>query len=276
MNIVVWVDTENKQSRIVCESFSNQFTIRNLNEYKEPISDVAIFYGLSEKAVKLKQDYEDLGLKTVYFDGGFWGRAKYAGDLNGHYKVSINSYQCEHMIDVNVPQDRFNDSAIKTKPLKRTTDPILLIGVTIKSSVAYKIEFESWEKEIIKQIRLYTDRPIIYRQKTSSEKKMSNLGDRISHQNIETIDQALDNSSFLVTRHSNSAIDSLINGVPFYTEYGLAQKWATPIISIENPIFPSEEERQMILNRAAYSQWSIKEIRSGEAWNYLRRFCEKS
>jgi len=273
MSVIVWKDPTNKRSRVVCDSLN--FPIRNSHEYKYPESDVAIFYGLSEQSKKIKRDYESQGLKTVYIDGGFWKRSRNWRDVHGYYKTSVDSFQCEHMIDVYVSSDRFDLLNLTKSPYQKKSGHILLIGLPVKSTQAYNTSFESWETGIVEQIRKITDRKIIYRQKITSEKHMTNIADYISKQSEEPIDALLSRVSFVVTRHSNIAMDALLNGIPFYTEHGLTKKWSTPLPEIDNPKFPDEDERQMILNRAAYSQWSIKEMQSGKAWNFLRRFCEK-
>ena len=66
----------------------------------------------------------------------------------------------------------------------------------------------------------------------------------------------------VVTDHSNSAIDALIQGVPIIMtnparEYG-------QIEDIEDPLFDRN-----ILNPLSYNQWTLAEIKSGQAWREL-------
>ena len=76
------------------------------------------------------------------------------------------------------------------------------------------------------------------------------------------IDKALSNAWALVTDHSNAAVDALSEGIPVI--FTNSARILGNIEDIENP--PMNRE---FFNNLAYQQWTLEEIRSGEAWDYV-------
>ena len=76
----------------------------------------------------------------------------------------------------------------------------------------------------------------------------------------------------MVTFSSGSALDAMLAGVPVVAYSPLSPVYgyvAKSVDGIENISMP---KRDQILADLAYTQWNFEEVRSGEAWKYLRRF----
>ena len=87
------------------------------------------------------------------------------------------------------------------------------------------------------------------------------------------IEDWLKNAHCLVTYGSCTSVNALLAGVPAIC---LGPNPARPVCSrslddIENPPFPRERKLRIWLNNLAWCQWSAKEFRSGEAWDFLER-----
>lgn len=136
-----------------------------------------------------------------------------------------------------------------------------------------------WLNQTILQIRQYSrKRPIIVRAHPGDKKIKSML--RINHKNVylSTNERLVDdfkNCWATVVYNSSPSVASLIEGIPaFITDphpehsqtYGIAN---TDLSKLENPDTP---DRQAWVERLAMSHWNFEELRSGEAWQFFKRY----
>lgn len=132
----------------------------------------------------------------------------------------------------------------------------------------------NWLQETVKTIKKYSKRKILIREKFAPDElyqaakiKKISLNEEYSSNSLE---EDIKNSWCVVTYNSMVAIDALINGVPVFTNsnmsvaYEMAEK---NLANIENPFYPNN--RQKFLNHLAYSQFTFKEIQSGDAYRLL-------
>lgn len=282
MKVGVFADPANGRSVVVCKAMlegaaKNGDTSIAADVYSDDPRrfDAVVFYGLRGPFKDMYGRARGAGVSTVYADLGFWNRKRFEGDVNGYHKLSVNCLHATHVLPIDVPTDRFEQVGIDIKPyIKGKGDHVLLLGLSKKAAWAYDLLFEGWERSKAAQVRRYTDKPIIYRPKPNAELYANKaLGDVFSPaKGGLSISQDLARSSFAVMRHSNVAIDALVEGVPYYTEDGIGKLWATPIESLEtSPRFPDDNERIKMLSKVAYAQWSVEEMQNGTAWEFLRK-----
>ncbi|HMU15822.1 MAG TPA: hypothetical protein PKC95_00125 [Thauera aminoaromatica] len=83
--------------------------------------------------------------------------------------------------------------------------------------------------------------------------------------------EALAEAWIVVTHSSAVALEALASGLPvIVTEKTFcAARLATPWERLENPIRPTREARRELFARIAAHQWTLDEMRSGEAWARL-------
>ena len=118
-----------------------------------------------------------------------------------------------------------------------------------------------WIRMVERTIRKHSDREIVWRQKASR-------GERTN----DTIYDALEDDIYcLVTYNSIAAVEAIQYGIP---AFALAPTAAAPVCSgdlnrIEKPVMPDEEVIYKWLSSIAYSQFSLDEIISGEAWRMV-------
>jgi capsule polysaccharide modification protein KpsS len=139
--------------------------------------------------------------------------------------------------------DRINSFNIKLKDWRKTGDHIVVVPPS--KYMADYFDMHSWLRDIVDDIKNYTDRKIV-----------------VSIKNESPLERVLPNAWALVTDHSNAGIASLIEGIP--TIFTNPSRKLGSIEEIENP--PMDRS---FFKGLAYQQWTLEEIRSGEAWDYL-------
>jgi hypothetical protein len=141
------------------------------------------------------------------------------------------------------------------------------------------VDVQRWLDETITKIRHYSDRHIVVRKHPGDKKISSQL--KIKHKNVSvSIDNKLliddlKNAWATVVYNSSPSVASLIEGIPtFLTDhvpensqtYGIAN---TELSLIENPKMP---DRQQWIERLSMCHWNFEELRSGEAWQFFRKY----
>jgi hypothetical protein len=135
-----------------------------------------------------------------------------------------------------------------------------------------------WVNQTITKIRQYSSRPIIVRTHPGDKKIKSIL--KINHKDIivsnkERLINDLQNAWATVVYNSSPSVASLVEGIPtFLTDpqpeysqtFGIAN---TDLSKIENPIM---FDRQSWIERLAMCHWNFEELRSGEAWQFFRKY----
>jgi hypothetical protein len=82
------------------------------------------------------------------------------------------------------------------------------------------------------------------------------------------LERTLSSAWALVTHHSNCALDALLAGVPTYCETGAGAAFSFDLDRMLDPPLP--EGREQFLADVAWLNWSLDEMRSGEAWSHLK------
>lgn len=276
----IFVTPGNRRSAYICQAMreglqalkvkhSFQLSTKTIDHYP----DVAIFYGLSGPLRSMFQQYcEDPRKTAVYIDLGYWGR-RLGGKYAGYHKIAIN---CRHPLGyfqrVKHRTDRFSRFQIPLKPWRKNGEHILLAGMGPKAASVIGQTPGAWERNAVKAIRQYTDRPIIYRPKPNYYMARPVPGAVMRRDAEMPLDRAFANCWAVVSHHSNVCVDALIAGVPVFCADGLALAQGLPfdeISRIEDPIMPAD--RLQFLADVGYVQWNANEMRSGAAWRHLRR-----
>lgn len=135
-----------------------------------------------------------------------------------------------------------------------------------------------WLDSTIREIRKFSDRPIVVRAHPGDKKARQYLRVRDPKTSISwrpNIKEDLINAWATVVYNSSPSVASLIEGVPvFVTDpdprvsqvNGVCN---TDLSSLENPQF---FERQQWAERLAMCHWNFAELQSGEAWKFMRQY----
>ncbi len=184
----------------------------------------------------------------AYFDRGH-GRS---------YRITRNGYEAGRVRQC--PDDRLAQLDLHPEPWRRGGRSILVCPPTDFFMAAHGCQ--GWLERTLEELRCHTDRPLVIRQKPRPGEQ------------VPSLHEALADAHALVCHSSNVAIEAVLAGVPVFVAPSSA---AAPIGScdlrtIETPLYP---ERLPWLAHLAYSQFSVEEIASGEAWRLLLEWEER-
>jgi len=170
------------------------------------------------------------------------------------------------------------DLNINLKPHRSTGNHILICLQRDGGWSMRGVSVISWLDQTILAIRQHSDRPIIIRPHPGDKKIKSLLKIKHSNVTLSQYDRLIDdfkNCWASVVYNSSPSVASLIEGVPtFLTDpypehsqtYGIAN---TDLSLIENPLM---FDRQLWIEKLAMCHWNFNELRSGEAWDFFRRY----
>jgi hypothetical protein len=117
-----------------------------------------------------------------------------------------------------------------------------------------------WVKNIVQQIRQYSERPITLRYHPRYKFPVDIPG--ITIDNSKSFEEELNTAHAVVTVNSNPGIEAAIHGVPIFVD---PSSWASPVgnfnfADIENPAKP---DREQWLNDICWYEWTEEEMREG-------------
>ena len=239
--------TTHERSKVVGRAFAegcgggviNIFKLQELAKRKIIVPRVAsygILRGCGE-AIKAAKDY-------WHIDHGYFFRSSTPEAYDGYYRITKNNFWHDGLSKCN--SDRFarlKMQGLQLKDWRKTGNHIIVVPPS--KYMADHWGMHDWLRDIVAEIKKYTDREIV-----------------VSIKNETPLERVLTNAWALVTDHSNAGITALLEGVP--TIFTNPARKLGEISEIENP--PMDRD---FFYGLAYQQWTLEEIRSGEAWNYL-------
>ena len=199
---------------------------------------------------------KEAGRDFYYIDTGYFGNGK----KKLYHRVTKNDVQYFGPI-IDRPADRFEKTGVRVSKF-RPGSKILLAPPSQKLLNLYGIDLAQWLAETQEEIRKYSDRPIVIREKQS----------RTVRQSSDTMEMALSQDIHcLVTFSSIAAGEALLCGKPAIT---LGPNAAAPLCSkrlkeIEKPKIPTIDEVRAWAAHLAYCQFTEAEMKDGTAWRIL-------
>lgn len=223
---------------------------RRLNSTAKFRGDVAILYGWGGS--KQQNFLKRINCNYIAFDLGYWNRN---GFEKRNWRISINNWHCPDLI-INGPY--FGSNRVGPAVQKDSVNPdghILLVGSSTKSA---RVGARGWSRKMSKQIRKYfPDSKIVYRPKPGRHVESVDCDEISTGCDIK---DAMNGARLVVCRHSNVSVDAAIAGVPCVAQDGAgAAIYPNTIAEFENQ--PDIKLRRSLINRLAWWQWSIFEIR---------------
>lgn len=274
--VIIYTAMANRRSVLVADSMMQGAMARGIDAVVKssrsfsgkPDSKIALFYGLSEGLSSVMRAYQEKpSCRVIFVDLGYWGRHG-KGRWDGYHKIVLGGRHPTDYFQVKPqPSDRAAAHNIEIKPWRKYAgEHILVAGMSAKAAAAEGLAAEAWEKEAIMRLRPLTDRPIIYRPKPNWAGARPLAGAMMDSRT--PLAQALADCYAVVTHHSNVAIDALMAGVPCICPHGVASALSAHRIDQINDL-PMSGNRKQFAADLAYTQYSIDEMRSGIAWDYI-------
>ena len=239
--------TQHERSKVVGRAFAEGcgggiidiFKLQELakrNIIVPRVASYGILRGCGD-ALKAAKDY-------WHIDHGYFFRSTTPESYDGYYRITNNTFW--HNGLGKFDSDRFLQlqiKGLKVKDWRKTGDHVIVVPPS--KYMADYWGMHDWLRNTVRELQQYTDRKIV-----------------VSIKNETPLERVLPNAWALVTDHSNAGITALLNGVP--TIFTNPSRKLGEVSDIENP--PMDRD---FFYGLAYQQWTLDEIRSGEAWNCL-------
>jgi len=195
-----------------------------------------------------------------YMDSGYVGNYRSRSNPYGRklwHRIVKNDVQHSEIIDR--PNDRWRKLNYPIHKRKQGSH-ILLVTPSEKPCKFYGIDRDAWIADTVAEIKKYTNRTIVVRNKAIRQQRIDN-----------TIFEDLANCHALVTYQSIAAVESVLYGVPAFT---LAPTAADPVCDKDLSLieYPSQQDEDKVYKWAchlAYGQYHIDELKDGTAYRML-------
>lgn len=232
------------------------------HDYKElerTVPEFVPIVGCSPPFAEAIRGWQQDNVRWIYWDRGYLRRVfatwlpkgSDMGIPGGYYRWHLGAFQMDRVRDV--PSDRWDFLKLQgsMKPWRRTGDHIV-VAHTLPDYWDLRCLSRDWSFHIAEQLRRYTNRPIIVRDKESKKP----LADELA------------NAHALVTHGSIAAVESAVMGCPVFVDPSSAASLVglTDLSLIETPIYP---EREKWLHSLAYCQFNEQELCDGTLWRLI-------
>lgn len=243
-------------------------------------ADLYMAYGV--KSRDLLRAHHFAGTNWAIVDKGYV-RQRGPHGVEMWTRISVNeTYPLNALKKAKLSDERWRKIGVRLLPRHTRNDGyILLAGSSQKFYDYFGLGDEArLHAKIIRRIRNFTNRPVMFRPKPSYSKRhqdsqdVSQLygADYFSHPDEKDgIQKALSGAHCLVTFASNSACDAIFRGIPaIVLGPHITDTVADHLLSnIEAPLFPKDSLRQQWAANLAWEQWTLSEMRAGDVWAHL-------
>jgi len=194
-----------------------------------------------------------------YVDTGYFGN----GVSKMYHRIVKNDLQ--HGDVRSCRDDRWRQLNIDLPQGRRTGRKIIIAAPDEKPCRFYGIDRGQWIADVTAKIRLYTDRPILLRER-ARERQQRVIADPL-HRVLA------DDVHALVTFNSNAAVESILAGVPAFVlapAHAAAPVANRDLDQIESPSWPDPDKLLAWACHLAYGQFHVRELRDGNALKTLQ------
>ena len=179
----------------------------------------------------------------------------------------------------NSPADRwkkhFDDGRLK----EYTDGDYILIPLQINGDQSLK--YLGWGvnyQSICESIRKHTDLPILIRDhptRPNTQPKIEGVNN-VKYADFRLpIQTAIAGAKCVVTINSNAGVDAALAGKPVISIDKGSMVWNISDHDFKSINSPKFHDRTQWCNDTAYAQWHPSELKSGEAWEHLKKLYEK-
>lgn len=206
------------------------------------------------------QDHRDF----FYVDSGYFGNHFGAGNRRGdkfYHRIVKNDLQHNHIQER--PADRWERLQIHLLP-RRHGRRIIVAAPDEKPCRYYGIDREQWLQDTLAQLRQYTNREIVVRERAPRRQ------DRVATDPLSKV--LLNDVHCLVTYNSIAGVEAILHGVPAIVlapTHAAQPVASTNLADIENPRWPDEDLRRAWVHSLAYQQYHVRELANGVAMRMI-------
>lgn len=276
---VLYCSSRHPRAEDIAKAMAEGFRRHNVPFMTRPVwrgqveGDIAIAYGWAHETVFTA--YKAAGAHYAYWDLGYWNRhpdgGKRGGAREGHHRLAVDSWDTADTMGCGYPGDRLQATPVQLQPILPASrlairNTILVAGMSEKGAKTHGYAYRQWEGQIMSDIHaliVSSGLRVEFRDKPP----------RKSPKPVEPIAAVLQRCCLVVSHHSNVAVDALIAGVPSWCRKGVGTLWSAASLeeAVRRSVPVSSQARQQYLQDIAYAQWTPAEMRSGEAWDHIKR-----
>lgn len=216
--------------------------------------DAVVITGLRGKGRTIRDDYAAVGVPVVVIDYGYLARVSGVATWNtGHWQIGLGGLNKPPPFPC--PSDRFDALGITIKARSRGGRPVVLGQHVGDPSHGFsRQQMQAWAQRLCDEHgaswRPHPDSPGV---EVRAERADGPLGD------------VLASASVVYTLCSTAGLDALLAGVPAVAEMPERSCWG----ELSGEKLPTVARRAELCARLAYGQWTIDEMRSGEAAKFV-------
>lgn len=260
----------------VIRAFAEGCNAKLVENWQYEPSAVAVIFGVYKSRVPISfprgeifRRQREKNLEVVVLETGYINR----GDgENHHYAAGFNGLNGRaDFRNVGMPPDRAEKLGVELKPYRGGESVILCGQVPWDASVdptTTGVDHGIWLQATLERLKSYTNRNIRFRPHPLALNALPPLDCELS---TVPLQQDLKNAHAVVTFNSNSGVEALIDGVPVFCADVGSMVWKIANRSLISIDVPNRPARDWWLADLAYCQWTLDEMRSGEAWEHLSR-----
>jgi hypothetical protein len=173
----------------------------------------------------------------------------------GYFQLGLNGL---NSLPPTAPHDRAKDMGLIAGTKRKSGSHILVCGQVAGDAQPY-IDVEQWKYDTLDALNTQTDYAVTYRPHPKVQRPEC------------TLQEALADCHCMVTHNSTAAYEAIMAGVPVVCDpcAVYADVCETDLSRVENPRLGGKAARQRLLDRVAYGQWTLGEMRSGKALQIL-------
>ena len=231
-------------------------------------ADAAACYGVRASSRIILDAYRRAGKRVLFFDKG-WPRGIYT-------RVAVDAWQPTAYFRRGRSSDRLDRSGIVLKPWR---------SAAAGSKIIFAATTQTWldffdlgpgralYELMVGMLAGMEPGLVVYRPRPAYAKKHPELCGPIAGAQMsdpaQPLAEALNDAMLLVTIGSNAAIEALIHGVPVLVlgdNPARLLNWRTTNVEAERPGFFAD---------LAWTQWTMDEYLSGEAWAEIRQTMKR-
>ena len=246
----VVIYTDHIVNKTLCYNFAKgsgslMCHVSKFRDYNKAIATYGVLRGTLEIIKKVRNFY--------YMDHGYFNQSKRSFEnnrtniinLDGYFRIVYNNFI--HNGKGNYPDDRLKKLNLKIHDQRKSGNHIILSEPSNAMKKLYNVP--NWTEDTLKLVRKYTDRKLVVHNKFSNK----------------PLNVLFKDAWAFVSLQSTAGFIAMSEGIPsYFTENTLCN--IGQIRNIEKPSIDYE-----IFNNLAYGQWTLKEIETGEAWEYISR-----
>lgn len=228
--------------------------------------DGLVLFGIGGISRSIYDAYRNAGKRVVFLDKGYTSRSQL-------FRVVVDGFQPLKFVDTaRCPQERFQALQVALQPYKGDGEYLLFDGASNKYCLWQGLgDWVMWGRKMVSVLAEHTKLPILYRVRPShNPSPPAPPGSTLS--SMEPLVDAFAKAKIVVSYGGNIGWDAVVAGKP---HFALGDSVArvlsqTDLSKLDEPYIPGEIARLQWAANVAYCQWTLGEIRNGQAWKHIK------